>query len=727
MAIYKNKDIEANINERGVELGNINVNFYTEDNGTASIRIKMRNQQGVPINFNNTDMLPRLDLYAKDGSIFTNEPVEIILPEQGLIQYKVSNYVIRHEGKMDCKLFLENGKESVHVANFYFVIKDSGVTGAVGKEIKVDILQDMVRDVMVENAMGLLDDEYKDKINQDVVEYISSNPELYKGPKGDKGEIGPQGQRGLKGDTGEQGLQGPQGIQGERGLRGEQGPPGIDGKDADNEVIAGLIKDDIAPVASEVKTARGGKSNLNDRLDDISDFSSRNVEQTDFVDKLRSLSNYDSVQVRKLNNTTFSVSNVNEVTNRHMTNVFAKNANDDYFILSESYVGDTTMTELPKEYVNYTKVSGTIDSQYATHFATEINTKIKAEISGEVIYFRRYGDNRGGVWEFTVDGDVNKKIKVSTFKSTAGTDEVKLFENLKDTTHTIEGVFIGDDPLNAPSGGSSRAWLPYSENVATTKTFFSRFINLNMVREKSLNTAMSNKDFALRIRPSGSTGEYHFIPEHNATGTAFKISNAKTLLDDKPLDILNMQVSIAYKGKNFKIIQSVHGKYPSGDNLIRIDNIHAISLDGSVRLMGKVEVLKDIEIQDGYFLMLPVSTNVATRLKTSRYNNYPTIKTDGSRTNLTNEKDDTTSFIFTSSTNTNLYSAMTVHDPYRSIRTGKTDKYPVGQTAWIEHRNTSMQKLYQSIYRLTTVTAGTELNYDGSYISGELDNVHNMY
>ena len=226
MAIYKNKDIEANINERGVELGNINVNFYTEDNGTASIRIKMRNQQGVPINFNNTDMQPRLDLYAKDGSIFTKEPVEIILPEQGLIQYKVSNYVIRHEGKIDCKLFLYNGNESVHVANFYFVIKDSGVTGAIGKEIKVDILQNMVRDVMVENAMGLLDDEYKDKINQDVVEYISSNPELYKGPKGDKGDQGPQGPRGLKGDTGEQGLQGPQGIQGERGLRGEQGPEG---------------------------------------------------------------------------------------------------------------------------------------------------------------------------------------------------------------------------------------------------------------------------------------------------------------------------------------------------------------------------------------------------------------------------------------------------------------------------------------------------------------------
>src|SRR5699024_5866180 len=140
-----NKDIETNINERGAELGNINVNFYTEDNGTASIRIKMKKQDGSSINFNKTDMLPRLDLYARDDSIFTKEPVDIVFAEQGLIQYKVSHYDIRHEGKMDCKLFLENRKESVHVANFYFVIKNSGITGAVGKEIRVEILEDMVR------------------------------------------------------------------------------------------------------------------------------------------------------------------------------------------------------------------------------------------------------------------------------------------------------------------------------------------------------------------------------------------------------------------------------------------------------------------------------------------------------------------------------------------------------------------------------------------------------
>ncbi len=185
MAIYKNKDIETNINERGAELGNINVNFYTEDNGTASIRIKMNKQDGTSIDFNKTDMLPRLDLFSKDGSIFTKEPLEIILPEQGLIQYKVTEYVIKHKGKMDCKLFLVNGNKSVHVANFYFVINDSGLTGSVGRELRVEVLEDYVYKVLSEHA-----DKFKGE-KGDVMKFndlTEDEKEEIRGYKGDKGD-----------------------------------------------------------------------------------------------------------------------------------------------------------------------------------------------------------------------------------------------------------------------------------------------------------------------------------------------------------------------------------------------------------------------------------------------------------------------------------------------------------------------------------------------------------
>ncbi|MGE7363333.1 BppU family phage baseplate upper protein [Staphylococcus cohnii] len=180
MAIYKNKDIEVNINERTVEIGNINVNFYTEDNGTASIRIKIKNQQGIPINFNNTDMLPRLDLYAADESVFTNEPVDIILPEQGLIHYKVSNNVIRHEGKMKCKLFLENETNSVHVANFYFVIKDSGVKGLVDKEVKIPFVEETIQKLISENVDVIFGADFKDQVINNLIEYANTKPALFK-------------------------------------------------------------------------------------------------------------------------------------------------------------------------------------------------------------------------------------------------------------------------------------------------------------------------------------------------------------------------------------------------------------------------------------------------------------------------------------------------------------------------------------------------------------------
>lgn len=235
MAVFKNKDIEVNINERNVDIGNIDANFYTEDISTSYIRIRIKNNNET-VNLTNTNMLPKLDLFLYDGSIFMDEDVKIILPEQGLIQYKISDKVIKHPGVVNAKLFLKNQSQSVHVANFKFFIKDSGIAGAVEKEITVNIVDDAIKRVIQENAIELLGEDFKDDVSVELKNYVTTNTEFFKGPKGD---IGPQGQRGpqgVKGDTGEQGLQGPQGIrglQGERGLRGEQGPQGIRGMTGD--------------------------------------------------------------------------------------------------------------------------------------------------------------------------------------------------------------------------------------------------------------------------------------------------------------------------------------------------------------------------------------------------------------------------------------------------------------------------------------------------------------
>lgn len=190
--LQKLTDVDTNINVSTAENGFIGANFYTEDDGSAYIRITIRDNNEV-LDFNKTDMTPRLDLFSSDGSIFTNEPLEIILPEYGVIQYKVSDNVIKHAGKVDAKLFLANEKDSVHVANFYFTITDSGMTGPIGKEIHVDSLQDLVRNVMKENAIGLLDDDFKDKLENDLKVYMEENAYTFKGEQGIQGVPGKDG------------------------------------------------------------------------------------------------------------------------------------------------------------------------------------------------------------------------------------------------------------------------------------------------------------------------------------------------------------------------------------------------------------------------------------------------------------------------------------------------------------------------------------------------------
>src|SRR5699024_7444368 len=222
MAIYKNKDIDVSVNVDSIDKGNIKANFYTEDKGTSSIRIYL-NWHKKRINLQSINMQPQLDLFHSDGSIFMDEKVDIILAEQGLIQYKITDQVIKHPGTVNAKLFLKNEKESIHVANFSFNIKDSGITDAVDKEITVNLVDDSVRRIIQENAIELLGQDFEQRLNQDVVTHLESKPELFKGPKGDtgpQGQRGPQGQsgpQGIKGDTGERGLQGPQGLKGDTG------------------------------------------------------------------------------------------------------------------------------------------------------------------------------------------------------------------------------------------------------------------------------------------------------------------------------------------------------------------------------------------------------------------------------------------------------------------------------------------------------------------------------
>lgn len=227
--IYKQKDVTANINNKGVDIGNIGVNFYTEDESTASIRLNIKNN-GQAIDLTNINMQPKLDVFCSDGSIFIDEPLEIILAQQGIVQYVIPTKVIKHVGNVYCKLFLESEEKSVHVANFSFTIVDSGVEGKVIKEVNIPLLKDTVRKLITENSDLILGEGFKNEVANNFIEYAKANSDTFKGPQGERGL---QGEQGLQGERGEQGMQGTTGPKGEQGIQGVQGIKGDKGDKGD--------------------------------------------------------------------------------------------------------------------------------------------------------------------------------------------------------------------------------------------------------------------------------------------------------------------------------------------------------------------------------------------------------------------------------------------------------------------------------------------------------------
>ena len=204
MQIYKNKDITTNIETEKTSVNNSDTYFYTEDKGSAALRIFI-NHRKTAFNLDNTNLKPVLDLFHTDGSIWLDEPLEVIMSDKGLLQYNIPDNVIAHAGLIKAKLFLRNTEQSVHVANFTFDIKDSGIEGAVEKEISVNIVDDAIKRI------------------------INEQPELFKGEKGDKGDTGSQGiqgKQGVNGEQGEQGIKGDTGSQGIQGVKGDKGDKG---------------------------------------------------------------------------------------------------------------------------------------------------------------------------------------------------------------------------------------------------------------------------------------------------------------------------------------------------------------------------------------------------------------------------------------------------------------------------------------------------------------------
>lgn len=453
------------------------------------------------------------------------------------------------------------------------------------------------------------------------------------------------------------------------------------------------------------------------------------TDQTDFVAMVERNTEYDKMMYKRENSLNYMTVMLMRGS-EHVSWTFRNNTYDDYWILGDCFAGTVSLGLAIYQNKNYDTKTGTwVTTAPNAHYATNVGATMTTTVTGESIEFHYYADNRGGIWEFVIDGDTANKVTVSTWKSTAtSTNNVTLKSGLAFGTHTVVGTFKGDDPANAPSSGAgtSRGWI-YVDGLNGYLTFRTYKTQLTNSRDKDLFINFSNKEFALKMRKA-NFGTAQFVPMHSNIGTAFNAEQRRILANGSSVDPASLIIGEFIECDDFKLVQKVYARNPDSldENLATIATTVSINKKGTAEINGKMQVLSTIQVEEGYFLMAPVSKLSINRLATSINNYYDATKTDGSRTYLSPEKDRATSYAFTSSSSKDFIIAARFNDYRNSLRTGGEGKYTENFNTWIEHRDATMTKLYASVFHNATLNPGEVFRWSGSLTAAKLANIHEL-
>ena len=191
------------------------------------------------------------------------------------------------------------------------------------------------------------------------------------------------------------------------------------------------------------------------------------INQEDFIETIKR--NYKpksmNFKVNDFETKVFSIQNIinNEKAIQYSTRTASANSvQDGYILFGEGRYGTIDMQPVLTGRQSADELIGNWNTSYPPScYATTVGDTMKKEFIGDRIDFLSFGDNRGGVWEFILDENIENKVTVSTWQATSGAKPlVTLFENLENKKHTLIGTFKGDEPQNPPSSGTgtSRGW-----------------------------------------------------------------------------------------------------------------------------------------------------------------------------------------------------------------------------------------------------------------------------
>lgn len=436
--------------------------------------------------------------------------------------------------------------------------------------------------------------------------------------------------------------------------------------------------------------------------------------QPDFVETIKTMC---KPKMRYFKNDLDGLVVVSQDKGKYISHTFVKEALDDFIKWTRSLIGSGSQG-LRMDSKGWTDRTGTwVDSSAPNYYCTGVGATFTAQAYGSEIRFCHFTDNRGGVWNFTVDGVAANSI--STWNATAVGNIKSVVATGLDpfTLHTVIGTFAGDDPLHAPSGGVSRGWAV--NNTADKE----RQIITGYMKDSTLNldilTDGSNRDFALNGTYNSTTV---FLPEHNSVGSAFKIDEPVYYIDNALFDFAGAALYTPALCSSIQIVQHFHWRI-TGVNVAEVWHTTTVDNFGVISFAVNIKALQTFTIVDGYTAMLPLKAGVLDTVLSSFYTQKTNAK-NGSRDNFVNEKDLATSFIGIDQINKSLVAACTVVEPLKTNRLFQMNKD--NPQLWALN-SASYLKIYNGAFKNYSFVAGQKHQFYNKHIVGYIPNAYEYF
>lgn len=481
-------------------------------------------------------------------------------------------------------------------------------------------------------------------------------------------------------------LKGPQGLQGPRGL------PGVNAAPADAAVAGYIAAGDSQARASLNAVVGVG------------------VGQRDLLGEIAARQPASRLQIRHSENQELFVSSI--WGSRHVTwQLLGTNAGDAFRPLAAIHSGATAPYSQQVQLWGWQDVTptgtwagGAGSVRYTTEVGASLQVTVRIIRDEESLSMTTYVDDRGGMLRVTLVGLGGGTVDVSTWAAAATRREAPLFANVPRGEYTLKVTFLGPDPAHAPSSGTARGWASPDSPVTPSNFLIGRIGRFGLPNLTTPLAWMSNREFAFRIRPAGSSAPVAWVPFHDQP-TARQVTPPAYFVDGEPWDLAGQSPNFFQWAERLDVAQHITGRMPGGtDDLIEIWTTTTFLPGGRVRVTGRWKILAPVEVAASYVAMFPGKGDRWTAVVTSTGRVVPHSPADyGTVTWLPDA--DAAAYAMISDTSPGQALAVRVNAMAEVLRPTDPLSPPPGQRVFVEHRDAAILKVYTRLYPVNQVLA----------------------